>query len=198
MDAQPLISTVYDPWGEITLQAAGWTLPPGPKGEAQSAGGVPGWRLSQVEMYSILGSQSNPAGGLSGPPHHMSFWRPEGEQAGHAAGSITSNLNGTATQFNTAADRRLLIPESIGTLTGALDTVIAGPSAKEFSFHAAPGQVQSGFIADELREYVPDAVSKSALEEVDNSKLVPLLWNALKELAAETAEIKGRLAAAGL
>ena len=53
MDAQPLISTVYDPWGEITLQAAGWTLPPGPKGEAQSAGGVPGWRLSQVEMHLL-------------------------------------------------------------------------------------------------------------------------------------------------
>ena len=118
--------------------------------------------------------------------------------AGHAAGSITSNPNGTATQYNTAADRRLLIPESIGTLTGALETVIAAPSAKEFSFHAAPGQVQSGFIADELREHIPDAVTKSALEEVDNSKLVPLLWNALKELAAETAELKGRLAAAGL
>ena len=24
----------------------------------------------------------------------MSFWRPEGEQAGHAAGSITTNANG--------------------------------------------------------------------------------------------------------
>ena len=129
MDGAPLVSTLDDPFGVITLQVGGWSLPPGPPGEAETQGGVPGWRLGQVELYSILGSAAAP-GGTTGPPHHMSFWRPEGEQAGHAAGSITSSANGTSVQYNTAADRRLLVPESIEDLVGALDTIARGPAAK--------------------------------------------------------------------
>ena len=34
--------------------------------------------------------------------------------------------------------------------------------------------------------------------EVDNSKLVPLLWNAIQELSAKVVDLEQKLAAAGL
>ena len=51
---------------------------------------------------------------------------------------------------------------------------------------------------------MPSAVSSQqstsgkALGEVDNSKLVPLLWNAVQELSAQVVELEHRLADAGL
>ena len=77
MDGPAVVSTLYDPWGEITVQASGFDLPPGHAGEANAPKNALGWRLSQVELYSILGAGGNRAGTVSnGPLHHMSFWRP--------------------------------------------------------------------------------------------------------------------------
>ena len=106
---------------------------------------MPGWRLSQAELYSILGSSKNPHGGMCAPPHHMSFWRPEREQASHAAGSITSKTNGNATRYTTAADRRLMIPGSIGKLEGALET---GWSARQARINSVFTQRQGRPRAD--------------------------------------------------
>jgi hypothetical protein len=70
----------------------------------------------------------------------------------------------------------------------------SAPPARQLRFKAEPTELIEGFIADELLAFAPSAVSATPVvggeEEakgfVDNAKLVPLLWEAVKELAAET------------
>lgn len=78
----------------------------------------------------------------------------------------------------------------------------------QYSFIAIPGQRVDGFLAHELQEVVPSAVSgtKDATDAngnpeyqtVDASKLVPLLTAALQEAIGEIESLKARLTAAGI
>ena len=126
-------------------------------------------------------------------------------------GSITFNSAGTS--FNTSSDYRR--KENIIDLTGAiarLKTLLP----KRFNFIDEPSVTRDGFLAHEVTT-VPEAVwgTKDAVEPEDNekngvkkgdpiyqqldqSKLVPLLTAALQEAVTEIESLKARLDAAGL
>jgi hypothetical protein len=118
-------------------------------------------------------------------------------------GSITTS--GSSTAYNTSSDYRL--KENILPMTGALATVQAlKPVTYNWKIDGSNGQ---GFIAHELQEVCPSAVSgeKDAVNEdgsikaqgIDTSFLVATLTAAIQEqqamitqLQADVAELKGQ------
>ena len=136
----------------------------------------------------------------------------------NAVGSITTSS--TATAYNTSSDYRL--KENVVDLTGALDRVDQ-LEPKRFNFIADEDTTVDGFLAHEVQDIVPEAVTgdKDATEEyevspevlddegnvveeavmgtrdvyqgIDQSKLVPLLVGAIKELRAEVNSLKAQI-----
>ena len=124
--------------------------------------------------------------------------------AGTDVGSIDTTA--TATAYNTSSDVRL--KECIETLVGALDVVRA---LRPVSFRwQADGSQGNGFLAHELMQAIPEAVSGLPDEvhedgsvkpqQVDHSRLVPWLTAALREtletidaLAARVASLETQL-----
>lgn len=116
------------------------------------------------------------------------------------AGDIT--LTGASTAYNTSSDYRL--KENVVEMTGALDRVDALKPSR-FNFIADPETTVDGFLAHEVAEVVPEAISgeKDAVDEegnpvyqgIDQSKLVPLLVGAIKELRAEIETLKSQIIA---
>jgi hypothetical protein len=127
----------------------------------------------------------------------VQFYNPNG-----AVGSIVTS--GSSTAYNTSSDYRL--KENIQPMTGALARVAAlQPCTYVWK---EGGEIGEGFIAHELAEVVPDAVSgeKDAVNEdgsikpqgIDTSFLVATLTAAIQEqqqmietLQAEVAALKG-------
>jgi len=117
----------------------------------------------------------------------------------------TISTNGTTTSYNTSSDYRL--KENIAPMTGALATVAQlKPCTYNWKSDGSDGQ---GFIAHELAEVVPDAVTgeKDAVDAegnpvyqgIDTSFLVATLTAAIQELkaivdaqAVEIAALKGQ------
>jgi hypothetical protein len=104
-------------------------------------------------------------------------------------GSIT--YSGSATAYNTSSDYRL--KNTVVPMTGALAKVAQlKPVTYKWNFDGSDGQ---GFIAHELAEVMPDAVTgeKDAMDEngnpkyqgIDTSFLVATLTAAIQELKAE-------------
>jgi len=113
---------------------------------------------------------------------------------GVTVGSISQD--GTNTAYNNSSDYRL--KESVQPLTGGLARVNAlKPSIYKWKTN---GKVGEGFLAHELAEVVPfavtgekDAVTKDGEiepQQVDLSKVVPILVAAIKELSAEVNALK--------
>jgi hypothetical protein len=113
---------------------------------------------------------------------------------GSFVGQITSN--GTTTTYNTGSDYRL--KENIAPMTGALAKVAKlKPVTYTWKSNGSDGQ---GFIAHELQEVAPDAVSgeKDELDAdgnpryqgIDTSFLVATLTAAIQELKAEVDALK--------
>lgn len=114
--------------------------------------------------------------------------------AGAGIGSITSNAGGTATAYNTTSDRRL--KENITGTTRGLDTLLKIP-VNDFNFIADPSQRVQGFIAQDLYNYYPEAVTKGVEEGqnkawwgVDYGRITPLLVAGVQELAKENNALK--------
>lgn len=114
-------------------------------------------------------------------------------------GSITSN--GTTTSYNTSSDYRL--KTDVQPMTGALTKVAAlKPCTYKWNANGSDGE---GFIAHELAEVVPDAVTgakdavdadgKPVYQGIDTSFLVATVVAALQELKAELDTVKAELAA---
>jgi hypothetical protein len=112
-------------------------------------------------------------------------------------GNITTTL--TNTQYNTSSDYRL--KENIAPMTGALATVT---QLKPCTYTwKSTGEASQGFIAHELAEVVPDAVTggKDAVNEdgsikpqaIDTSFLVATLTAAIQELNAKVIELEAKL-----
>ncbi len=140
-----------------------------------------------------------------------------------------SNLNGvvgsistlgSATSYNTSSDYRL--KENVAPMEGALDRVDALKPSR-FNFIADADKTVDGFLAHEVAEVVPEAISgeKDAVEDyevtpavlddegnvieeavmgtrpvyqgIDQSKLVPLLVGAIQELKAEIETLKSQI-----
>jgi hypothetical protein len=114
-------------------------------------------------------------------------------------GSI--NNNGSATSFTTSSDYRL--KENIAPMTGALEKVA---QLKPVTYKwKSTGEESQGFIAHELAEVCPDAVTgeKDAVDKegnpkyqgVDTSFLVATLAAAIQELKAELDVVKATVEA---
>ena len=113
-------------------------------------------------------------------------------------GNIT--VNGSTTSFNSTSDYRL--KENVVEMTGALDRVDALKPSR-FNYILDPEKTVDGFLAHEVQAVVPEAVTgeKDAVDEegnpiyqgIDQSKIVPLLVGAIKELRAEIELLKSQL-----
>lgn len=112
-------------------------------------------------------------------------------------GSIQFNTNSVA--YNTTSDYRL--KENVVEMTGALDRV-SQLKPSRFNFIGDVNVIVDGFLAHEVQEIVPEAISgeKDAVDEdgnpdyqgIDQSKLVPLLVGAIQELKAEIELLKSK------
>ena len=112
-------------------------------------------------------------------------------------GSIVAT--GGSTNYNTSSDYRL--KEDWQPMANALDRVQA---LKPINFAwKTDGNRVDGFLAHEVQDIVPEAVTgdKDAVDEdgndiyqgIDQSKLVPLLVGAIKELRAEVNSLKAQI-----
>jgi hypothetical protein len=116
-------------------------------------------------------------------------------RAGTVVGSISVTASDTA--FNTTSDYRL--KENIAPISSALAD-IARLKPCSYNFVNAPNERRQGFIAHELQDVVPQAVTgaKDAMDGegnplyqgVDASKMVPLLTAAIQELMARVAALE--------
>jgi hypothetical protein len=110
-------------------------------------------------------------------------------------GSITAN--GQSTIYNTTSDYRL--KENVVTLDNATERLKQIP-VHRFNFIADPDTTVDGFIAHEVQDVVPEAITgtKDAVDDegnpeyqgIDQSKLVPLLVATVKELEARIAALE--------
>ena len=117
---------------------------------------------------------------------------------GSEVGSISTT--GSATAFNTSSDYRL--KENVIEMTNALDRV-SQLKPSRFNFIADADKTVDGFLAHEVQEIVPEAISgeKDAVDEegnpeyqgIDQSKLVPLLVGAIQELKTDNDTLKARI-----
>ena len=143
--------------------------------------------------FSGSGSYGNWTSWGSGAHTHATF-----RNGTNAVGSITTST--TATAYNTSSDYRL--KENVVDLTGALDRVDQ-LEPKRFNFIADEDTTVDGFLAHEVQDIVPEAVTgeKDAVDEegndvyqgIDQSKIVPLLVGAIKELKAEIETLKSQI-----
>jgi hypothetical protein len=119
-----------------------------------------------------------------GTYYHFNF-----QEGGTQRGSITSN--GSNTTYSTGSDYRL--KDNIAPMTGGLDKISAlNPVTWKWKSNGSDGQ---GFLAHELAEVCPDAVTgaKDSVDEngnpvyqmVDVSYLIATLTAAIQELKAE-------------
>ena len=115
------------------------------------------------------------------------------------------SISGATTTYGSVSDYRL--KENITPLTGVLSKVMAlKPSA--FNFKEFPNQQVNGFIAHEVAEVEPIAVTgekdgvgednKPIYQSVDPAKLVPILTAAIQEQQTIIESLKARLDAANL
>lgn len=109
----------------------------------------------------------------------------------NVVGSISTN--GTATAYNTSSDYRLKhdivdAPEA--------SSLIDAIQVRSFKWNADNSEQRYGFVAQELVEVAPEAVSQpedpDATMGVDYSKLVPMLVKEVQSLRARVAELEGK------
>jgi len=198
-------------------------------------GGTSGDNTANIDASGIMNIRRP-----SGVGRNMINFHNGNDGSGNATfvGGITTNT--TATQYNVSSDYRL--KENLEPLTGALDRLDALPVYR-FNFKADPDTTVDGFVAHEVSEHVPEAITGEkdamktvvvqeavraqpatyyeegdelpegkavgdektpaveAVEEVteeqpdyqgiDQSKLVPLLVAAVKELKAKVEVLEG-------
>jgi hypothetical protein len=142
---------------------------------------------------SNAGMSVNPSGymGLGNSAGSSGFGFITFYRSGANIGNITQNGT-TAVAYNTSSDYRL--KDNIAPMTGALAKVAALKPCT-YTWKSAPDEVGEGFIAHELAEVCPHAVTgtKDAVDEdgnpkyqgIDTSFLVATLTAAIQELKAE-------------
>jgi len=117
--------------------------------------------------------------------------------SGVEVGSITCTSSATA--YNVSSDYR--IKENVVDMTGAVERVKQLKPSR-FNFIADPSKTVDGFLAHEAQEVVPESVTgvKDALysngdpllQGIDQSKIIPLLTGAIKELIARIEELEAK------
>ena len=143
--------------------------------------------------YPIMYVRSTDA--TAGSQNAITFYR-----TNSVAGYISTTT--TSTSYNTSSDYRL--KENVVDLDNAKDRLNQIP-VHRFNFIADPDVTVDGFLAHEVAEVVPEAIS-GAKDEVDDegnpvyqgidqSKLVPLLTAALQEALTKIDELETRIVA---
>jgi len=127
--------------------------------------------------------------------NQITFWNTNGK-----VGSITTVS--TSTAYNTSSDYRL--KENVVNLTDASDRINQIP-VHRFNFIVDPDRTLDGFLAHEVQTVVPEAITgehnevdedgNPVYQQIDQSKIVPLLTAALQEALSEIADLKTRVAA---
>jgi hypothetical protein len=130
------------------------------------------------------------AAGTSGFFNQISFTN----NANNAIVGTIQRVNDNTIQYNTSSDYRL--KENIVPMTGALAKVLA---LKPVNYKwKSDGTSSQGFIAHELQEVVPYAVSGEKdgelMQGVDYGKITPLLTAALQEALVKIELLEARLA----
>ena len=115
----------------------------------------------------------------------------DGTWVGNVVGNGAGGIN-----YQTASDGRL--KKNVADYESALDEV-AKIKVRKYEMKSAPGKEQIGFIAQELQEIFPIAVSGDPAGDVemdpmgiDYGRITPLLVKAIQELQAEIEILKGR------
>ena len=134
----------------------------------------------------------------NGTGNHIQF-----RYNGGNTGSISTN--GSTVSYNTGSDYRL--KENVNYDFNALDRVAQLKPAR-FNFIADADTTVDGFLAHEVQDIVPEAISgeKDAVDDegnpeyqgIDHSKLVPLLTKAIQEQQTIIDDLKSRIDEAGL
>ena len=116
-------------------------------------------------------------------------------KSGTTVGSIS--VTTTSTSYNTSSDYRL--KENVVELTGATER-LKQLNPSRFNFIADADTTVDGFLAHEVADVVPEAISgeKDAVDAdgnpeyqgIDQSKLVPLLVATIQELEARITELE--------
>ena len=114
---------------------------------------------------------------------------------GTAVGSIS--VSGSSTSYNTSSDYRL--KENVTDITGATER-LKQLNPVRFNFIADADTTVDGFLAHEVQDVVPEAITgtKDAVDDdgnpvyqgIDQSKLVPLLVATIQELEARIAALE--------
>lgn len=106
-------------------------------------------------------------------------------------GTIT--CDGSQTYYNTTSDARL--KDEIDD-AGAFGQLIDALQVRSFKWKASGAFQRAGFIAQELRQIIPEAVSTPSdpdqMMSVDYSKLVPFLVAEVQSLRARVSEMEAR------
>ncbi len=123
-----------------------------------------------------------------GTGEHIRF-----KTSGTQKGSITSN--GTGTTYNTTSDRRL--KDNIQPIADATDKLMdMKPVTHTWIDNPDEPQVH-GFIAQEMQEVVPEAVSGDAesdeMMSMDYGRITPVIVAALQDALNEIKELKTRI-----
>lgn len=121
-------------------------------------------------------------------------------RANNTVGSVSCTV--TATSYNTSSDYRL--KENVVDLDNGIDRLKQIP-VHRFNFIADPDTTVDGFLAHEVQDVIPEAITgaKDAVDDegnpeyqgIDQSKLVPLLTAALQEAVAKIEDLESRLSA---
>jgi hypothetical protein len=150
---------------------------------------VQGWsdNLGALNIYNSNTSTNSTQLAINCPSktgvnYAVSFYYNSSSGSG-SQGSIT--VGGTSVSYNTSSDYRL--KENIVEMTGAVDRVKQLKPSR-FNFIAEPSKIVDGFLAHEVSPIVPESVigekDGETYQGIDQSKLVPLLVGAIKELTA--------------
>ena len=143
--------------------------------------------LANGSIYTIVSDQSAYGSGTIG---HIRFLNSNG-----AVGQIQTS--GSSTSYNTSSDYRL--KENVVELTGATER-LKQLNPSRFNFIADADTTVDGFLAHEVADVVPEAISgeKDAVDAdgnpeyqgIDQSKLVPLLVATIQELEARITQLE--------
>ena len=151
---------------------------------------VKGFGIDAKSTIGMIVTSSSATGGDS----HMQMFNPNGQ-----VGSIVTS--GSSTAFNTSSDYRL--KENVVDMTDAT-TRLKQLQPKRFNFIADADTTVDGFLAHEVQDIVPEAITgeKDGVDDegnpeyqgIDQSKLVPLLTKSIQELINKVESLESEIA----
>jgi hypothetical protein len=159
---------------------------------ASSSGGWAGY-FKNVANTATTNGIAILAGSQTTAGSSMIYFQRNGDLAN--IGSITQSTASTVA-YNTTSDRRL--KENISDSASGLD-LLAKIKVRDYNYISDPAkQTQQGFIAQELYDIYPQAVTvggddpKTHPWQVDYGKLTPLLVKSVQNLQSENDQLKAR------